>query len=546
MAPRGRQNRRTFLGRSLALGVAPLTLAAQPDQAAAQSTAGEGGKMIISLGEPDSLLSGAISSATGGNIMRFIANGLAKLDQPSMEAVPDLAASWQVSDDGLTYTFTLRDGVLWQDGQPFTVEDVIFSFGLWSHPEWPGPLDPNLASIEGATAYKEGQAEAISGITAVDETTVQFVLTEPAATFLENVATQQLLPRHVLEGVPPADAALNPFAQQPIYTGPFMVEEWRSGDGITFRAFPECFAGRPKLDAVITRTIPDPVTQIADLQSGGLHLAFVSADQYDAFAADDAFQTQEIAGTAGWFFRFDLTNPLFSDPRVRQAISHAVDRATIIETIFRGRAEGNHSIASPLSWVYNPSIPRFEYDVERANALLDEAGWQAGPDGVRTKDGQEFTFALIAYPRTRDWAIAVQPFLEAVGIRYEVNELEFATWIEQQVVGEYQATIGGWFNFIVDPRQDLQGHFESPRPTDATGFNNEEVNALFQQARVALDREEEKAIYDQIQMIAEGEPVHAYLWRLQDLLVVGGEFVVPEVQTQSELYARAPEWGVGA
>ncbi|MGH2562086.1 MAG: ABC transporter substrate-binding protein [Thermomicrobiales bacterium] len=540
----GRQSRRALLGRSLALGVAgagivPRSLAAQPSP-----VAGEGGELILSLGEPDSLLSGAISSATGGNIMRFIANGLAKLDQPSMEAVPDLAASWQVSDDGLTYTFTLREGVLWQDGQPFTVEDVLFSFGLWAHPEWPGPLDRNTASIEGATAYKEGQAESISGITAVDATTVRFVLTEPAATFLANVATQQLLPRHLLEGVPPADAALDPFAQKPIYTGPFMVEEWRSGDGITFRAFPECFAGPPRLDAIITRTIPDPATQIADLQSGGLHLAFVAADQYDAFAA--AFQTQEIAGTAGWFFRFDLTNPLFSDPRVRQAISHAVDRATIIETIFRGRAEANHSIASPLSWVYNPNIPRFEYDVERANALLDEAGWLAGPDGIRTKDGQEFSFALIAYPRTRDWAIAVQPFLEAVGIRYEVNELEFATWIAQQVVGDYQATIGGWFNFIIDPRGDLQAHFESPRPVDATGYINEEVNALFQQARVALDREEEKALYDQIQMIAESEPVHAYLWRLQDLLVVGRDFVVPEVQTQSELYARAPEWGVRA
>jgi peptide/nickel transport system substrate-binding protein len=322
-----------------------------------------------------------------------------------------------------------------------------------------------------------------------------------------------------------------------------MVEERRAGDGISYRAFPECFAGKPNLDAIISRTIPDPATQIADLQSGGLHLAFVSADQYETFTGDDAFQTQEIAGSAGWFFQFDITNPLFSDPRVRQAISHAIDRATIIETVLRNRAEVNYGIASPLSWIYNPDVPRFDYDVDRANALLDEAGWLMGDGDVRSKDGQEFRFALNVSARTRDWGIAVQPFLEEVGIQYEVNELEFGTWIEQLEVGKHQASLGGWFNFIIDPRGDLQSHYESPRPTDATGYNNEEVNALFQQARAALDREEEKRLYDQIQVIVEGEPVHSYLWRPQDLLVVGGDFVVPAVQTQAELFSRAPEWG---
>jgi peptide/nickel transport system substrate-binding protein len=513
---------------------------------AAQDAVGEGGEIIISLGEPDTLLSGAIQSAVGGNIMRFIANGLTKISQPSMEAEPDIASEWQVSEDGLVYTFTLREGVLWQDGQPFSVQDVLFSFGLWAHPEWPGPLDPSLAVIEGATAYKEGQATEISGITAPDETTVQFTLTQPVAGFLAGVATSQLLPRHILENVPPADAAKDPFAQKPVYTGPFMVEEWRPGEGITFRAFPDSFVGPPKLDAIITRTIPDPATRIAELQSGGLNLAFVSPDQFETFAGDSAYQTQEIAGVVGWFLAFDLTNPLFSDPRVRQAMSHAVDRASIIEALFLGKAEPDHSIASPLSWIYNPNVPKFEYDVDRAKALLAEAGWQAGDGGLLTKNGQTFEFTLNVTATTRDWAVALQPFLEEVGIRYEVNELEFGTWIEQQAVGKHQGSFSGWFNFIIDPRSDLQAHFESPRPTDSTGYSNPEVDALFVQARSALDRETEKQLYDQIQEIAEGDAVYVYLWRPQDLMVLAGDFVLPAVQTQSELYARAPEWGVRA
>jgi len=507
---------------------------------------GQGGQMIISLGEPDTLLSGAASSATAGYMFRFIANGLTRLSLPDMEVQPDLAESWEASDDGLTYTFAVREGVLWHDGEAFTPEDVTFSFGLWAHPEWPGPLSAEFAIIDGASAYKDGEAEEISGIVIVDDATVEITLNTPAAQFLATTATNQIVPSHILEGVGPADAAQDPFARQPIYTGPFMVEEWRSGDGITFRAFPDHFAGPPNLDAIITRTIPDPATAIAELRSGGIHFALVSADQYESFAEDDAFQTQELAGSSGWFLEFDITNPLFSDPRVRKAMSHAVDREAIIEALFLGRAEPNISISSPLSWIHNPDVPTFPYDVEQANALLDEAGWQLDSDGVRAKDGQTLEFTMNVYPRTREWMIALQPFLEEIGIRYELNELEFGAWIEATEVGAYEATAGGWFNFIVDPRADLANHFESPRASDATGYSNEEVNDLFAQARVATDRDEEKALYDQIQQIVAEDAVYAYLWRVQDLLVVNGEFVVPEAQIASELYARVAEWGTRA
>ncbi|HKG24391.1 MAG TPA: ABC transporter substrate-binding protein, partial [Thermomicrobiales bacterium] len=192
----GGLSRRALLGRSLALGVAPLAVAAVGRPLATAAQGAPTGEIIISLGEPDTLLSGAIQSAVGGNIMRFIANGLTKLDQPSMEPVADLATEWQVSEDGKIYTFTLHEGVLWQDGQPFSVDDVVFSYQLWSHPEWPGPIDPNLAVIAGATDFKDGKAQTISGIEAVDATTVRFTLTAPTPSFLANAATWQLVPKH--------------------------------------------------------------------------------------------------------------------------------------------------------------------------------------------------------------------------------------------------------------------------------------------------------------------------------------------------------------
>lgn len=505
-----------------------------------------GGQAVISMGEPDTLLSTAARSATAGYIFSFIANGMTRISQPDMDVAPDLAEAWEASEDGITYDFALRSGVLFQDGEAFSAEDVKFTYELGSHPEYPGPLPPGLASIAGAQEYKDAQADSISGITVVDDTNVQIVLTGPSALFLATVASEWVLPMHVLEGVSPAGVAEHEFARAPIYTGPFKVEEWRTGEGITYTAHTEHFNGRPNLDTLVARNIPDPATAIAELQAGGTQLGFVQPDQFEQFSGDDNYTTQELAGGGGWFLEFDITNPLFTDPRVRMAMSHAIDRDAIIEAIFLGKAEANYSIASPLSWIYNPDIPTFPYDVDKANALLDEAGWTMGSDGVREKDGQKLEFNMILTLTTQQWAIAIQPFLEEVGIRYEIETMEFGTWIENLVVGKYEAGFSGWFNFIIDPRADLQAHFETPRATDATGYDNPEVTALFADARAALSREAEKDIYDQIQEIAEGEAVYVYCWRPNNLLVVNKAISVPTVQIQPELYARAPEWSVSA
>ena len=505
-------------------------------------SASVGGQVVIHLQEPDSLLSGAATRGVSAILLNnFIANGLTRISHPEMGVIEDLAESWAASDDGLTYDFSLRQGVLWQDGEPFTPEDVKFTYELWAHPEWPGTLRPEHALIDGAVAYKDGQAPEITGIQILDGNRIQFTLVEPAALFLATATPRVLLPRHILTEVSPADAAQDPFALQPIYTGPFIVEEWRAGEGLTLRAFEQYYAGRPNLDTIITRVLPDPSTAIAELRTGGIHLSFVSPDQFEQFEDDADFQTQEMAGAAGWYVRLDHTKDFFADVRVRQAMSHAIDRESIVSALYRGKAEANHSLASPLSWIYNDDIPRFEYDIDRANMLFDEAGWDMGDDGVRTKDGQRFEFELIATASTLDMGVVVQPFLADVGLEAQILQLEPGA-SGSTVAGEYDARIDGWFNFIIDPRADLSRHFESPRPVDFTGYANEQVDQLFQQSRLATDREEEQRLYAEIQLIAESDAVYVYLWRPQDLLVYQERLVIPEVRTQPELYSTVTAW----
>jgi peptide/nickel transport system substrate-binding protein len=497
--------------------------------------------------EPATLLSGApVTGASYQQIQRLIANGLVKLGYPSFEVEPDLAASWEVSEDSLIHTFTLRSGVTWHDGQPFTAEDVKFTYDLVTNQDWPGGLDSYFAQIVGATEHKAGEADQVAGVEVIDDTHVRITLLQPDALFLASAASRQrILPKHVLEPMAVAEIEKSDFARKPIYTGAYIVEEWRQGESITFRGNPNYFGGAPGIETVISRFIPDPATANAELTSGGLDVGTVSPDLLAGFEGNPAFTVRELPGLRVIFLQFDLTLPIFSDPRVRQAMSHAVDKQTVIDALYLGKGEVARSFITPLSWIFNPDAPQYSYDPERAASLMDEAGWTLGDDGVRTNaTGERFAFTLTVPTAQRQDGLAVQPYLQALGLEVTIEELGAGQITGPLKVGEYQAAISNWNNFIIDPRADLQRNFQNPRAVDTTGYQNEEVDALFVEARAALDPEEEKRLYFEIQNLIETDTPLVYLWRQQDLLVIGQRLTVPETDTLSELYDRIPEWQI--
>lgn len=553
-----RHSRRAFIRGAAAAGAAlpvvgigrnTAALAAPAPRAARSAAQQDGGSQVVigAWTEPATLLSGApVTGAVYQQIQRIIANGLTKLGYPNFEVQPDLAESWQVSDDALVYTFTLRSGVKWQDGQPFTAADVKFTFDLVSHPDWPGALDSYFNAIQGAKEHKAGEATEVTGVTVVDDTHVQFTLTQPDTLFLSSaLSRQRILPKHILEQLAPADIEKSDFARKPVYTGAYIVDEWRPGESITFRAFSDHFGGKPGIDTLIARFIPDPATAIAELQTGNLQIGVVNPDQFPSFQGDSSFTTQELPGLRVVYIQFDLTNPLFGDPKVRQAISHSVDRATVIQALYLGKGEPATSFIPSLAWIYNPDVPTYPFDVDKAGALLTEAGWNPGDDGVRANaNGDRLSFTLTVPTVNLQDGLALQPFLQAIGVEVAIDEQGAGEVTGPLKVGEYQAAISAWNNFIIDPRADLQRNFQNPRPTDGTGYKNDEVDSLFVQARAALDQETEKQLYFQIQDLIETDTPLAYLWRQQDLVVVHQSLTVPQVTTISELYARIPEWTV--
>jgi peptide/nickel transport system substrate-binding protein len=555
--PTSRHSRRAFIrGAAVAgaagpaLGIGSRALATAGSRGARLSAAAQGSGSQVVIGtwsEPATLLSGApVTGAVFQWIQGIIANGLTRLGHPTFEVQPDLAESWQVSDDALVYTFTLRSGVKWQDGQPFTATDVKFTFDLVSHPEWPGALDSYFASIKGTKEHKSGETTEATGVRVIDDTHVEFTLTQPDTLFLSSaLSRQRILPKHILEQLAPADVEKSDFARKPVYTGPYIVDEWRPGESITFRAFPDYFGGKPGLDSLVARFIPDEATALAELQRGAVQIGLANPDQFQSFVDDDSFTTQELPGLRVLYVQFDLTNPLFGDPRVRQAISHSIDRDTVIQALYLGKGEAATNFVPSLAWINNPDVPTYPYDPDKAKSLLSEAGWNPGGDGVLVNpNGDRLAFTLTVPTVYRNDGLAIQPFLQAVGIEATIDELGAGEVTGPLKVGEYQAEVNAWNNFIIDPRADLQRNFQNPRPTDSTGYKNDQVDDLFLQARAARDQETEKNLYFQIQTLIDTDAPLAYLWRQQDLLVVHKSLTVPQVSTISELYASIPQWTV--
>jgi peptide/nickel transport system substrate-binding protein len=523
-------------------------IAATPAPAAARA----GGQAIISFGEPDTLLMSESRALVSAYIRSFIANGLVRLKYPDMTVVEDLADKYSVSSDGKTHTFELHPGVKWQDGQAFSTADVKFTFEYFAHPANPKPLTDDFANIVGAKEFKAKQAAEISGLK-FSETPdrVEISLIAPSTSFLVNVATIIIMPRHIVQDVQPPDFPKHPFARQPIYTGPFKVDEWKSGESITYSAFADHFKGRPKLDKVVQRIFPDPTTAVTELRSGGIQQAFIaSPDQFAEFQSNSNYSTQQLAGTLGWFFSWDMTNTTFpfGEKNFRIAVSRAIDRNTLVDSLFRGLAEPGRGLASPLSWIYNASAPTYDYDPAQSRQLLDGLGWMVGSDGIRVKNGQRLEYAMMVTSTTKDWFLAIQPMLQAVGIGIsKVDVVDFPTWISRLAVGKYESTMNGWGNFAIDPRADLAAHFWSPTKAargDGTGYKNEQVDQLFTQAQKATSHDEEKRLYDQIQMLVEGDCVYAYLFRPKQLGASTNNLVLPTANIQAEIYDALPSWTI--
>ncbi len=490
-------------------------------------------------GNVSGLIPNITADSASHDVGSFLYTGLIKRDR-ELNIVPDMAESWTFSPDCLQLTFALRKDVRWHDGQPFTAEDVIFTYQTAINPKTP-------------TAYRE-DFRAVESAEAVDPHTVRITYRKPYAKALQSWGTwmlpRHLLERYVLEGRL-RDAPQNWTA--PVGTGPYRFKEMRSGEKIVLVANPDYYEGRPYVSRIVYRVIPSQATIFLELKAKGVDTAGLTALQYRRQTEYPAFRKAywkfRYASSSYTYLGFNLKDPRFADKRVRQAFAHAIDKQELIDGVRMGMGRDATGPYKPGTWVYNPEVKRFPYDPERARQLLAEAGWKSrNAEGLLVKDGQPFAFTLLTNQgndERKKIAEIIQASLKELGIGVEIRVLEWASFLKEYVKKRrFDAIILGW-GIGLDPDQYEIWHSSKTGPDELNmiSFANSEVDMLLEQGRASCRQEERKQYYYRIQeILAEEQPI-VFLY-FPDALPAVSRRVHGIIESPNGIRFNFPEWYV--
>jgi peptide/nickel transport system substrate-binding protein len=544
-------SRRAFLQRAGVAGVvgaAALTAVQAGRSPAARAAAQdqerqEGGTVIFTVGQEGSHLVppfSSFSTVITPTVPFF--NGLTRPGK-DLEPEPDLAESWEADAKGTKYTFTLRQGVTWHDGEPFTANDVKFTWELIAHPEnlTAAQLYSFFSKIEGAEAYHAGEAEEITGITVVDDHTLEVALESPWAPFLTIGSNQYIVPRHILGEVEVGKILEHEYARAPIGTGPFTFVAWQAGDSIIGEAFDGYYAGRPAADQVVLRVaVLDDNTKITALRSGELNATTLTLIGLDSLGDDPSVQIFQNPGRANQYLEFNLAKPLFADVKVRKALSYGVNRQAIVDAIYQGRATIYNSVFPYDWWATKKDTTLFDNDPDQARALLDEAGWVEGDDGIREKDGEPFSFTLVALDN--GWPIVLQQQWKEIGVEMKIETVDFPTLSTQFYTTHVFDAVGMNvpYSLYTDPHYSLPGYFLSANNRNA--YKNPKSDELIIAAASTNDQEERKRLYYEWQEVIAQDVPHLWIANPDEVSAYSAGLVVPDRPSSYLAWREVHDW----
>lgn len=447
-----------------------------------------------------------------------------------LEFEPYLARSWKLSSDRSELTFTLRDDVRWHDGEPTTAEDVAFTYRRMTDPRTGFPNSQYWTYYE--------------GVEVLDTYAVRFRL-RPHADILDPWRTVAIMPRHLLGDVAPADLGHHPFGRRcPVGNGPFRFIDHADGQQWTFEAnpaFPQDLGGRPFLDRLVYRIIPEKSTVLTELLTGGVDVYLEALPQHaEQIQSAEGRRLVAFQGRNYSYITWNLSDDRFSDLMVRKAFAHAIDRQGLVNAIMDGYGIVAHTSVPPYHWAYDPDVDLLPYDPALARRLLDQAGWvDTDGDGVRDKDGQRLAFEMKTNQGSQlkaDALDVVQSQLGAVGVDVTTSVVEFGTFIQQLIDRDFEAAIGTW---ITDFKLDDWTTFHGDADTTHYGWgsiDDDELAMYLDTLMLVPDREEAQPLWSAYQRrLAELQPytflyfddrIHGINERLRDVVTdVRGDLV---------------------
>jgi len=427
-----------------------------------------------------------------GYLINLMFDSLVSVDPDTLDATPLLATKWEIAPDGKTYTFTLKQGIKWHDGQPFTADDVKFSYDLYMNPKTgtsrAGTLNERIASV----AVKDPQ-------------TVVFTLKDVIAPFLVSDAVLAIVPKHILESLKPEEIPTSEFTtDKPVGTGPFKFKEWVRGDHVTVVANPDYHLGAPALDQYVFKVVKDSTVLYQQLKTGEVDYGTISADFFDDAKKQTNFDTVPYDTFGFTYIGFNLDpakTPLFQDVKLRQALCYALDRTSVVAKILNGLGTIGVGTEPIRSWAYAPDkiTTKYDYDPKKAAQMLDDLGWKKGADGIREKDGKKLSFTLQASSGDKVTEGTVSVFQENwkdIGVEMKPQLEEFSNLVTRVAKNfDFEVFLLG-FNQSVDP--DQQTFFDSKQHGSGfnrVDYNNPKVDQLLNDALHTLDREKRKQLY---------------------------------------------------
>ena len=423
-----------------------------------------------------------------GEINILIFNGLTAHDGDN-QVVPCLAKSWDYDAESFTYTFHLEENVKWHDGEAFTAEDVKFTIEAI--------MDPENGS-ENAPNYED-----VAEIAVLDEHTVAFRLTAPNAAFLDYM-TMAILPKHLLEG---EDMQSSSFFRNPVGTGPYMLESWDEGQAIILARNEDYFKGPANIERIIFKIVPDDNAQAMQMKTGELDLALLTPKDAENFANDESYTVYRMETSDYRGILFNFWNPYWTENRdLIPAICCAIDRQAIVDAVILGHGVVAYGPLQRNEYNYE-DVEHYDYDPDRARAILEEAGCTLNANGFYERNGQEIGFVISvgAGDQVRvDIAQAAAQMLRQVGINCSVEIPEKVDW------GGQMAYLIGWGSPF-DADDHTYKVFGTDKGANYSGYSNALVDQYLIEARESDDPAVRAEAYANFQIELANDPAYAFI-----------------------------------
>ena len=395
---------------------------------------------------------------------------LVTVDPETNEVVPQIAESWEQTDDQ-TYVFKIREGIKFHDGSDLTAEDVKFSL--------------DRARNSAAVSYI---VNFIEEVTVDDDHTVTVKTTAPYAPTLRNLAIPfaAIVPKAVVE------ADENAFIQNPVGSGPYKFVEWNHGDHVTLKAFDDYYAGKPETENLIMKVIPETSQRTSALETGEVDLAYdLAVNDIPKVNSDDKLTVYEIPSLTCWYVSMNMNKKPFDNPKVREAMSMAIDRQTIIDTINAGSGQTADAIIAPAVFGYYSTGVK-EYNPTKAKELLAEAGY---PNGFST------TLWVNDNQSRIEMCQAMQAMLLEVGVQCNLEVLEFGSFISRTTAGDHDLAYFGWTTSSGDADYSyysLEHSTQQGAAGNRSFLADPDVDKLIEEARSNTNEEERKELYKEL------------------------------------------------